>query len=91
MTVNQLMSLMKIVRTKKARLEVIQREISNREKIWMGDQVRENTPQYDPKTIDILISEYEKFLFLADAAIKQSNAVTEIDLDVNQDHLLNPL
>ena len=48
-------------------------------------------PKYDPKVVDAKITEIEIFLYKLDAAIKQANALTEIDIVADVDKLLEPI
>ena len=59
----------------------------------MSDRDKQETiePQFDVKAVDKKVTELELVLFKMDAAIKQSNALTYIDLEVDVDKLLEPL
>ncbi len=94
MTVNQLLELMKVVKERVGRYKAIQKDIVIKEKYSeriTGDFVRETQFQYDPKAIDKRISDYEKFLFRASSAIKESNARTEVKMEEDVNSLLDPL
>ena len=95
MTINEAMVLIKVVREriqdlKQVRLSVVVK--SRTRKMYGTEQEEEiNEPQYDAKAIDKKVTELQNFIFQADAKIKQSNAKTEIDIDVNVGNLLAPL
>ena len=95
MKINEAMVLIKAIREriqdlKQVRLSVVVKSRVRRN--YGTDQEEEiNEPQYDAKVIDRKITELQNFIFLADSKIKQANAQTEIDMDVNVGNLLAPL
>lgn len=92
MTVNEMLVVQKAIRGRMMGLTALRSSVANRESYLYGkDNQKVVEPQYDVKKVDKKISEMERFLMKSDAAIKKSNAVTEIDLDVNTDELLNPI
>ena len=92
MTINELLGLIKIVKVRASELRSLRSQISTKES-WSYSDNREKyvEPQYDVKAVDRKITELETFIFKADSAIKQSNAVTKIDIDAQVDNLLAPL
>ena len=73
-------------------LDVITREIDESvEKPDSKSSLKTIEPQYDVKIVDKKIVELQNFLYKADSKIKQSNAITTIDMDVGVDSLLEPL
>lgn len=91
MTINELLSLMKVVRERISNLRELRSEVSTKD-TWMREKEKVVEPQYDVKLVDKKLVELETFLFKADAKIKQSNAVVEItNLEVDVDKLLEPL
>jgi hypothetical protein len=91
LTINQLLQLNSELRGRLQKLEMIQSSSTNSEVTYFGEDLNkktEKTPQYDPETLDVKIVELRNFLFKSEAAIKQANAVTTVDLDVDQDSLL---
>jgi hypothetical protein len=92
MTVNQLLVLMKAVRERLNQLKSLASSVATKETMIYGsDRERTTEPQYSIKEVDKSVVKLEMWLFKADSAIKQSNAVTKVNLDVNVDELLNPL
>ena len=92
MTINELLSLTKIVRERLNGLKDLRKEVSTVTSFLYGtDEKKVTEVLYDVKTVDIKIVELETFLFKVDSAIKQSNAVTTISMEVNVDELLKPL
>jgi len=90
MTINELLVLMKRVRERVRTLEALRTQVSTRE-IWRSASEKTVEPQYDIRAVDKKIMELENFLFKSDAAVKQSNAKTEVSLTVDVDTLLAPL
>lgn len=93
-SVNQLLVLMKEVRSRLNDLRGIRSSSTTRERTWFGanqENRKEVEPQYDVKAVDKKITSLENWLFKADAAIKQSNAMTVVDVEVDVDELLKPL
>jgi len=91
-TINKAMVLMKAVRERVNQLRALRGQVSTREYTYFGSDKKTDTePQYDVKAVDKKITELELFLFKADAKIKQSNAVTKIEIDADVDSLLSPL
>lgn len=91
MTVNELLSLMKIVRERLNELKGLRNQVSVKDK-WMREDSKVTEPQYDVKLVDKKIVGLQNFLFLADSKIKTINARTEVEgLDINVSDLLSPL
>jgi hypothetical protein len=94
MTINQTLSLSKIIRERLAELRSLRSSLAAKETYYMGDEQerrKEITPNYDVKLVDKKITELENFLFLADSTVKASNASTSISLDISVNNLLEPL
>ena len=90
MTINEILCLTKAVRERIAELRTLRSEVSVKE-VWYGDKDKSKEPQYDIKAVDKKITELELFLYRADSKIKQSNAITDVDLVVTVEKLLEPL
>jgi len=92
MTVNELLSLTKIVRERLNELKHLRNTVSVKDTYMYGDKERTTEPQYDVKAVDKKIVFLENFLYKSDAKIKTSNAKTEVlGLEINVDELLEPL
>jgi len=92
MTINELLVLMKAVNKRINDLSIIRQTVSVTEhRYFGGDERKESIPEYDVKAVDKKITELQLFLFKADSAIKQSNAVTSVEVEVDVDSLLAPL
>jgi len=91
MTVNELMVLMKTVRGRMGQLQALQQSCSKKETFFDRDANRIVEPQYDVKMLDKRVVELQNFLYLADAKVKQSNAITKISIDCDVNALLSPL
>jgi len=93
MTVNELLVLSKVVRERLNQLKGLAQSCAVKEQIFYTDRDKETTttPQYDIKLVDKKITQLNTWLFKADAAVKQSNASTQVTLEVDVDSLLAPL
>jgi len=97
MTISEGMVLQKALRGRVSELTSIRNSniVSTRRwDMYEGGKEKERTeiePKYDPKVVDAKITEIEIFLYKLDAAIKQANALTEIDIKADVDKLLEPI
>ena|SRR4030042_5036782 len=94
LTVNGAMSLMKTLRERVSSLKALSHQVSVLTRSsWKasGEMAEETIPQYDVKKVDAKIMELENILFKIDTAIKQKNAVTNLDIEIDVDELLKPL
>jgi len=94
LTVNGAMSLMKTLRERVSSLKALSQQVSIvTRQTWKasGELAEETIPQYDVKKVDAKVMHLENILFRIDSAIKQKNAITKLDIDVDVDELLKPL
>jgi hypothetical protein len=92
MTINELLALTRVLRGRVGELQRLRSEVSTTERWLMGtDREKTKEPNYDVKAVDRKVAELEKFLFKADAAIKQANATTQVQIEADVDVLLEPL
>ncbi len=89
-TVNELLVVMKAVRERITDLKKLREDVSKKERFY-GAAEKTVEPQYDVKKVDIKITTLQNWLYVADAKIKTSNALTMIDIDVDMNQLLQPL
>lgn len=90
MTINEVLSLCKMVRSRVSSLESLRDKVSTKE-TFFGTKEKVVAPQYDCKLVDQKITQLQLFLYQMDAKVKQSNAVTKIPVDVDMADLLAPL
>ena len=97
-TVNAAMCLQKTIKERLAELRNLRSAVATEKTTtypWQDEgkasKIEEVKVKYDIKLLDKKITELELFLYKVDAAIKHSNAVTEIDVAVDVDKLLAPL
>lgn len=93
-TINQTLELINEVSRRIGDLRAIRQVSAVQERSYFGmnnENRKEITPQYDVKAVDRKITELETWLFKAKSGIKQANAATIIDMDVDVDKLLEPL
>lgn len=93
MTVNEALAQIRIVRERLNELKGLRQNVSVRTRRYMSSQETIEEPTYSVKKVDKKIAELENFLFQADVAIKQSNAITQVSLPGSWtiDSLLAPL
>lgn len=92
-TVNEAMVLAKAIRGRYAELSSMRSANSNRETYYAtaNEPKRVVEPTYDVKDIDRRCVELENFLLQVESKIKQSNAMTVIEVDADVKLLLAPL
>jgi hypothetical protein len=90
LTINETLALCKMIRERANELKHLRDKLAVKDRFYgQADKVSE--PQYSVTFVDQKIVELENFLFRADAKIKQSNAITMIEVNENVDSLLAPL
>ena len=89
-TVNEVMCLQKAVRERLAELQQLRNQVSVTE-TYYGTKDRVVAPNYDVKVVDKKIVELRNFLLDIDSKIKQSNAVTKLEVEFDINELLSPL
>jgi len=90
MTINEALSFTKILRARKAELVALWMQCSTKTS-YLGEREKIEKPQYDVKKMDRKIIEMDNALFKIDSAIKQTNADTQLKIEINVDALLSPL
>jgi len=96
MTVNEAMVLQKTLKERLAELRNLRSSVATEKTTtypWHDSEkkVEEIKVKYDIKVLDKRVTELELALYKMDAAIKQSNAKTEIAITADVDKLLAPL
>ena len=89
-SINEAMVLSKALRGRLGELSSLRAQCATLTHYY-GDAEKTETPQYDVKKVDAKCVAIENFLLLVETAIKQSNAVTKITVDVNAQDLLTPI
>lgn len=90
MTINEALCLVKVVRERLGELRSLRAQVATKD-TYYGDGNKIVEPMYDVKIIDRKIVYLENFLFQTDSKIKTSNAITQIDMNVDVETLLAPL
>jgi hypothetical protein len=91
-TVNELMVLMRTVRERINGLDRLRQETAVKTFYGYGSpETKMVEPQFDVKVVDQKIMELQYFLYLADAKVKASNAVTKVEINTDVDNLLKPI
>ena len=91
LTINGLLELNNEVSSRLSRLESLQQQVSTKERTYFGTDLqnkKETEPQYCPQAIEAKICQLRNHLFKSKSAIKQANASTEVNLEVDVDVLL---
>lgn len=91
MTVNEALSLIKVVKERLSELKSLRDRVAVKETSYYDNKEKIINPQYDVKAVDKKISQLETFLFEADSKIKQANAVTQVDINYAVGDLLQSL
>jgi hypothetical protein len=90
MTVNEAMVLQKALRGRLGELSSLRTTCASKESYY-GDNNKVVEPMYDVKALDKKCVELENALLDMDTKIKQSNAITSIEIDADKSTLLSPL
>ena len=97
LTINEGMVLQKAVGSRVAELKALRAQVAiKNETMWYREDKNNDKkdtiePQFDVKKVDKKIVELELFLFKLESKIKQTNAMTKIDIEADVDKLLSPL
>jgi len=89
LTVSALLSMEKSLRSRLSQLNELKGEISKRT-LWREPSKVEE-PTYSIKDVDKKITKINKALFFIDQKVKESNATTKVDMDINYDDLVSEL
>lgn len=90
MSVSNLMVMMKAVKERMNDLKTVRTDVSKKERFYTSTE-KEIIPQYDVKLVDAQIVKLQNWIMKADAIVKQSNAVTMVNVNVDLDELMKPL
>ena len=91
MTVNEAMVTAKALRGRLGELSSLRNQCAVRETTSFGDKNKTVDPLYDVKALDRKCVEIENALLSIDSKIKQSNAMTQINIDADVKTLMSPL
>jgi uncharacterized glyoxalase superfamily metalloenzyme YdcJ len=92
-TINELLGQIKIVRERLNELKTLRNQSATKTRSYFQETKTETEQLYDVRLVDKQVIKLEKFLFLADALVKQSNAMTQAAMPVSWsvDELLAPI
>ena len=94
-TINEWLVIKKVLAERKSDLKSIriQTAVKKTETQRYGDNVTTEVsdPQYDTKLIDRRVTEIQNAELSIDAAIKQANAATTLNVNVDVEKLLSPM
>ena len=81
-TINKALVVQKSIKVRIAELTTLRSEVSTVDRYFgSGSENKVKEPQYDVKAVDVKVAGLEALLFAIDAAIKDSNAVTKIEVE----------
>lgn len=91
MTVNESMVTAKALRGRLGELSSLRSQCATRETMYFGDKNKIVEPTYDVRVLDAKCVDIENALLQMDMKIKQSNAVTTIEVDIDVKELMQSL
>lgn len=92
LTVNALLSMQKALVVRRQQLNDLKNSTTSRTRYYDGnEQTRIDEPTYDIKAVDKKIVDINNALFKIDQKIKESNAKTEIEINIDYDKLASEI
>jgi len=88
-TISGLLSMQKILLQRRNQLNELKNEVSKRT-MW-HEPNKTDEPVYDIKMVDKKITKINMALFKIDKAVKQSNATTNVEINIDFDSLISEL
>lgn len=89
-TINEAMVLLKVLKGRLGELSSLRQTCATTTKYY-GDVEKVVSPEYNVKELDKRCVEIENFLLAVETAIKQSNAITTIEIEMDAQELMRPL
>jgi len=89
-SINALLSMQKALRSRLSQLNELKNASTHRT-IWGGDTTKTEEPLYDIKAIDKKIVKINNALFKIDHKIKESNAKTMMEVNIDFDDLTSEI
>lgn len=80
-TINEALQLVKATKQRIKSLEELRDKVSTKERFYVSAD-KQVEPMYSVQAVDVKLTKLQELLFNLESAIKQSNAVTYIDIDV---------
>ena len=90
MTVNKLLEMQKALKERRNQLEKLTLE-NTKSTRWYGTTEKLEEPKYDVKALDHMIVGINNALFEISASLKESNATTKLDVNVDFEKLMRPI
>ena len=88
-TINSLLTMERNLKSRLSQLNELRNSTSTRETYFEKDKVIE--PLYDVKLVDKKMTKITKALYFINNAVKESNAKTKVDIDINYDDLVSEI
>jgi trehalose utilization protein len=89
MTICETLVLIKAVQARIGELSALRNEVAGTKTYFEPKKIVE--PAYDVKKVDQMITNLRRWLYRAEAKVKQSNAVTQVDIPGEVDDLLRAI
>lgn len=90
-TINQALQLVKATKQRIKSLEELRDKVSTKERFY-GSADKQVEPMYSVQAVEIKLTKLQELLFKLESAIKQSNAITQLDDSVvNTSIIFEPL
>ena len=91
-TINALLCMQKALKTRREQLNEVKNSSTSRTRYFdSGDVTRQDEPTYDIKAVDKKIVNINNALWKIDQKIKESNAKTTIEIDIDYDSLASEI
>lgn len=88
-TISAFLSMQNALTTRRTQLSEVKNSCTSRSIRTYGETKDVTEPTYDIKDVDKKITEINKVLFRIDSKIKESNARTKIEIDIDFDVLMS--
>jgi hypothetical protein len=90
-SINALLSMQKALRSRLSQLNELKNQSTSRTTSWRGEDKTVQEPLYDVKLIDKKIVKINNALFKIDHKIKESNAKTMMEVNIDFDDLTSEI
>ena len=90
MSVNKLLEMQKALKERRNQLEKLTVE-NSKATHWYGSAEKLEEPKYNPTALDKMVTDINNALFEISATIKESNAITKVEVAVDFSDLMKPI
>lgn len=89
-TISGLLEIQRILKERRNQLTELVKETAT-ETTWRDPTPREKTPRYDVAKVDEKLSQINMAIYRIASKLKETNAKTSIDIEVDFDNLMAPI